>query len=191
MVKDSEGVWSTTKKLAPGTWQYAFAVDGTMIADPENMFISPGKGFKYSLADVPSSYSQDVPRGKVTYRYFYSDALGCYRPMCVYTPAGYDPAGEECLPVLYLPHGPSDTFESWFKVGHVNNILDRMIAAGDAARMIVVMPGVDSPDETTAKVAEFIRENYSISGKSFLAPVQKSWKDARVWLETEVRTLFR
>ena len=60
--------------------------------------------------------------------------------MCVYTPAGYDPAGSEKLPVLYLIHGMTDTYETWFKVGHANIILDNLIASGQAKRMIVVMP---------------------------------------------------
>ena len=66
--------------------------------------------------------------------------MGFDRPVCIYTPAGYDPAGEEKYPVLYLIHGMTDTYETWFKVGRVNNILDNLIAAGLAEKMIVVMP---------------------------------------------------
>jgi len=93
------------------------------------------RGAEPSVQDV-----QDVPHGKVAYRYYHSNTCGIDRVMTVYTPAGYDPAGSERLPVLYLIHGMTDTYETWFKVGRVNNILDNLIAAGKAKRMIVVMP---------------------------------------------------
>ena len=146
MVKDERGVWSVTVRPdVPDIYPYAFQIDGTQVADPNNMHIFPNEGFKYSLVDVrgqdPSVQDiQDVPHGKVSYRYYYSKACGIERAMCVYTPAGYNPSGSEKLPVLYLIHGMTDTYETWFKVGKMNNILDNLIAKGEAKRMIVVMP---------------------------------------------------
>lgn len=146
MEKDDRGVWSiTVKPDVPDIYPYAFQIDGTQVADPNNMHIFPNENFKYSLVDVRGAAPtvqdiQDVPHGKVSYRYYFSKACGIERPMCVYTPAGYDPNGKEKLPVLYLIHGMTDTYETWFKVGQMNNILDNMIAKGDAKRMIVVMP---------------------------------------------------
>ena len=146
MTRGENGVWSITVTPGkPDIYPYAFVIDGTRIADPNNMFIFPNEGFKYSLADVrgaePSLQDiQDVPHGKVSYRFYHSNTCGIDRPLTVYTPAGYDPAGSERLPVLYLIHGMTDTYETWFKVGHVNNILDNLIAQGLAKRMIVVMP---------------------------------------------------
>ena len=146
MEKDDRGVWSiTVKPSAPDIYPYAFVIDGTQVADPNNMHMFPNENFKYSLVDVrgeaPSVQDiQDVPHGKVSYRYYFSKACGIERPLCVYTPAGYEPNGKEKLPVLYLIHGMTDTYETWFKVGQMNNILDNMIAKGEAKRMIVVMP---------------------------------------------------
>lgn len=146
MEKDERGVWTlTVKPEVPDIYPYAFQIDGTQVADPNNMHLFPNEGFKYSLVDVRGEAAsvqdiQDVPHGKVSYRYYFSKACGVERPMCVYTPAGYDPAGSEKLPVLYLIHGMTDTYETWFKVGKMNNILDNMIAKGEAKRMIVVMP---------------------------------------------------
>lgn len=146
MTKGENGVWSITVTPGkPDLYPYAFVVDGTKIADPNNMYIFPNEGFKYSLADVigpePALKDiQNVPHGKVSYRFYHSKTCGIDRPLTVYTPAGYDPAGSERLPVLYLIHGMTDTYETWFKVGHVNNILDNLIAQGRAKRMIVVMP---------------------------------------------------
>ena len=146
MTKDDEGVWSiNVTPHEPDIYPYAFIVDGTKIADPENMHIFPNEGFKYSLADVKGPQPdwqdlQDVPHGKISYTYYTSNAVGFDRPVVVYTPAGYDPASSEKYPVLYLIHGMTDTYETWFKVGKINNILDNLIAAGLAKKMIVVMP---------------------------------------------------
>jgi enterochelin esterase-like enzyme len=146
MVKDEAGVWSVTvKPKSPDIYPYCFVVDGTQIADPNNPDIFPNEGFKNSLVDVrgavPSMQDlQDVPHGKVSYRYYTSKRLGFDRPMCVYTPPGYNPADNTKYPVLYLIHGMTDTYETWFKVGKMNNILDNLIAQGKAKRMIVVMP---------------------------------------------------
>ena len=146
MTKDDKGIWSVTlTDVVPDIYPYSFIVDGTKIADPANMHIFPNEGYKASLADIKGPQPdwqdlQDVPHGKMTYTYYYSGAVGFDRPVCIYTPAGYDPASKERYPVLYLIHGMTDTQETWFKVGRVNNILDNLIAAGLAEKMLVVMP---------------------------------------------------
>lgn len=189
MSKDDRGVWSiTVTPDQPDIYPYAFVIDGISIADPNNMFIFPNEGFKNSLADVRGATPdvqdlQNVPHGKVTYTYYHSNAVGFDRPVCIYTPAGYDPAGTEKYPVLYLIHGMTDTYETWFKVGKVNNILDNLIAAGLAEKMIIVMPYAnpypemmlrgltdryDAMDtklttkEFTESVVPFIEKNYRV-----------------------------
>ena len=157
MTKDDKGVWTiTVKPDVPDIYPYAFQIDGTQVADPNNMHIFPNEGFKYSLCDVrtvePTMQDmQNVPHGKVSYQYYYSKNCGIVRPMCIYTPAGYDPNGTEKLPVLYLIHGMTDTYETWFKVGRMNNIMDNMIAKGEAKRMIVVMPYANPYPEMIAQ----------------------------------------
>ncbi len=145
MTKDEQGTWTiTVKPDAPDIYPYCFIVDGIQVTDPQNMYIFPNEGFKNSLADVRAAEPtmqdiQDVPHGKISYRYYHSD-LGFDRPMCVYTPAGYNPADKTKYPVLYLIHGMTDTYETWWKVGRANVILDNLIAQGKAEKMIVVMP---------------------------------------------------
>lgn len=146
MSRDDAGVWSiTVTPPVPDIYPYCFVVDGVQVADPNNMYIFPNESFKNSLVDVrgdaPSVQDmQDVPHGKMSYRFYHSNGLGFDRTLCVYTPAGYDPTGKEKLPVLYLIHGMTDTYETWFKVGKVNIIMDNLIAQGLAKRMIIVMP---------------------------------------------------
>ena len=189
MTKDDEGVWSVNvTPHEPDIYPYAFIVDGIKIADPENMHIFPNEGFKSSLADVKGPQPdwqdlQDVPHGKISYTYYTSKAVGFDRPVLVYTPAGYDPASSEKYPVLYLIHGMTDTHETWFKVGKINNILDNLIAAGLAKKMIVVMPYANpypemirrglakmynpmdtelTTKEFTESVVPFIEANYNV-----------------------------
>jgi enterochelin esterase-like enzyme len=152
------------------------------------MEIFPNEGYKASLADfkAPEPDHQDlqkVPHGKVSYTWYTSKAVGFDRPVCIYTPAGYDPADSKKYPVLYLIHGMTDTYETWFKVGKVNNILDNLIAKGLAEPMIVVMPYANpypemilrgqakmynpmdtqlTTKEFTESVVPFIEANYNV-----------------------------
>ena len=51
--KKSGGVYAATVKLAPGTYQYKFAIDGTWCADPENRdFVQNDHGTLNSVITV-------------------------------------------------------------------------------------------------------------------------------------------
>lgn len=157
MTKDEKGVWSVTvTPPAPDVYPYCFIVDGAQVTDPSNMYIFPNEGFKNSLCDVRAKEltmqdMQNVPHGKITYRYYHSEQYGFDRPLVVYTPAGYDAAGSEKYPVLYLIHGMTDTYETWFKVGRVNIIMDNLIAQGLAKKMIIVMPYANPQPELQSR----------------------------------------
>ena len=168
MQNDGNGVWSiTVDNPVPGQYRYAFVIDGTPVADQNNMHLAPANGLKYSICDVRSDQpgvtdvQKDVEQGKVTYTYF-KDHDGRMQPMCIYTPAGYDPKGKEKLPVVYMLAGKSETYEAWFKNYRVNTILDNMIAKGDASRMIVVMTESDVYQEQI----QYMQKNYAVRKKS-------------------------
>jgi enterochelin esterase family protein len=102
--------------------------------------ISPG-----SSVHVPGPSSlpwevNDVPRGEVHHHFYKSTVADDERDYYVYTPPGYEKSGEQKYPVLYLLHGFSDDASGWTAVGHMNVILDNLIAQGKAKSMIVVMP---------------------------------------------------
>lgn len=149
MIRDSDGVWSgTTGPLTPGAYRYNFVIDGVVIADPKNTDLSPTNTIPMSLAHIPGAggefqQMQDVPRGAVS-TVHYSSVLGIDRRMHVYTPPGYGLHAQD-YPVLYLLHGAGDADNNWTGVGRANVILDNLIAAGDAAPMIVVMPAGHVP----------------------------------------------
>ena len=83
---------------------------------------------------------KDVPHGKVE-AVVYPGSDGAEKRMQIYTPPDYDTATTARYPVLYLNHGGGDDDTAWTKGDHAANlILDNLIAAGKARKMIVVMP---------------------------------------------------
>lgn len=126
MQKDEEGIWSITiPSVADKTFKYCFIVDGTKVADPVNMYLSPDKGFKYS---VSMGLMHDLGRKEHGYvHYVYSTGTA------IYIPAGCK--SDDFLPVsngdvISLIPGKDDTAESWFKVGRADDIADKLLAEG-------------------------------------------------------------
>ena len=67
-----------------------------------------------------------------------SPALGHSIRAGVYTPS--QPAPDGGWPVLYLLHGLGGNENSWARLGSIDATLDRMIASGEIAPLMVVMP---------------------------------------------------
>ncbi|MBR5106616.1 MAG: acetyl xylan esterase [Bacteroidales bacterium] len=159
MKKGRNGLWTLT--VTPekrDIYPYNFIVDGVSISDPLNKDLFPNENFKASLVEIPAGFAfrrpgapapqaqqgvpygvRDVPHGKMQYCQYRSSVLNAWRPLVVYTPAGYETSGKN-YPVFYLISGTTDTEETWYKVGKLNTILDNLIADGKAEPMIVVMP---------------------------------------------------
>ena len=180
MTKDTGGVWSVTvAPVKPDIYPYSFWIDTVQIADPNNTLIFANERFKNSLVDVPGNQPlihslQNVPHGKISYRYYNSKTLGTTRTLLVYTPPGFDVNGKTKYPVLYLIHGGSDTEETWTKVGHANLIADNLIAQGKANPMIIVMPYgnvrpkpmQDFTPDVIKDVIPFVEANYPVLTES-------------------------
>ena len=154
MQKDDQGVWTlTTDPLPPDVYPYSFDVDGTRLADPGNPLVKPiVMGGNQSLVHVPGPSDlswevNDVPRGTLHHHFYKSATAGEGRDFYVYTPPGYDSAGRDEYPVLYLLHGITDDASAWTNAGRAHVILDNLIARGKARPMLVVMPlGYAFPD---------------------------------------------
>ena len=63
----------------------------------------------------------------------------------VYLPDGWDDGGKQ-YPVVYLLHGLSDTYDGWASHGRAGAIADRLIASGQIAEMVIVMPNAGHPN---------------------------------------------
>ncbi|MGO9085667.1 MAG: esterase [Candidatus Sulfotelmatobacter sp.] len=146
MQKGDDGVWTvTTAPLPPDYYGYSVIVDGVRMLDPYNHLLVPNLLSPSNALWVPGGASlpwevNDVPHGEIHHHFYKSAVAGDDRDYYVYTPPGYDPAKKATYPVLYLLHGYSDDASGWTAVGHMNVILDNLIALGKAKPMIVVMP---------------------------------------------------
>ena len=141
MTKDADGVWSVTMTdFVTETFKYCFIVDGTRVADPQNMLLSPDRGFKYSISDNPYgpfNFAQmgDIPHGRIGYdverqeAWYMSPSIG---------------QGQPAMPVMIqLVPGENDTMESWFKLGGADAIADRLLADGHTKPCILTTSNLE------------------------------------------------
>ena len=180
MERDTSGVWSVTvPPVSPDIYPYSLWVDSVQLADPNNSYVFANERFKRSIVEIPGDKPlvhslQNVPHGKINYRYYPSKTLGTSRTLLVYTPPGFDPNGKTKYPVLYLIHGGSDTEETWTKVGRANLIADNLIAAKKAKPMIIVMPYgnvrpgpmADFTKDVVSDIIPFVEANYPVMKES-------------------------
>lgn len=184
MVKNSRGIWSiSVQPPVEDIYPYNFIIDGVSVSDPLNTNLFPNENFKASLVEFPDTTKlytvRNVPHGKMQYCTVWSDILKMWRPLVVYTPAGYE-AGTEKYPVFYLVSGTTDTEETWFKVGKTNVILDNLIAEGKAEKMVVVMPYgymmKGTPMPTSLAAAEMYTEFASELTQTVMPYVEKEFR---------------
>ena len=141
--KQADGSWmARTKPLVPGFHYYWFRIAGMDISDPASKSYF-GCGRMTSAIDIPeegcSFYDvKDVPHGQVSIVTYYSPVRKANATMYVYTPASYS-KGNKRYPVLYLQHGGGEDESGWTLQGKANNILDNLIAEGQAREMLIVM----------------------------------------------------
>jgi enterochelin esterase-like enzyme len=157
MQKGPDGVWEvTTTPLVIGFHYYTLQIDGAVVADPSAMTFF-GSGWQNSGIEIPDPegdyyVAKEVPYGHVSQQWYFSKVTGKYRRCYVYTPPDYDGNARGRYPVLYLLHGWGEDETGWYRQGHVDLILDNLIAAGKAKPMIVVMDNLNAvkPGESAA-----------------------------------------
>ena len=140
MERDSDGVWSIhISGYLYETFKYCFVVDGTQVADPCNMYLSPDKGFKYSIADNPASPFNlasmgNIEHGRTSYDLDRGEAW-YMSPM---------QRGKMVMPAfIQLVPGEGDTMESWFKIGGADAIADRLLADGKTKPCVITTSTLD------------------------------------------------
>ncbi|HEY3835623.1 MAG TPA: alpha/beta hydrolase-fold protein [Bryobacteraceae bacterium] len=172
LVKDDHGLWSVTVgPIEPEIYNYNLTIDGVRTLDPNNPNVKSGStpSTIQSILEVrgphPAFYdAQSVPHGEIRTHWYDSKSLQTTRRLTVYTPPGYDRAAGTQYPVLYLFHGANADETAWTRLGHVNLILDNLLAAGKSKPFLVVMPfgyGVppgSGPAAPGANTAAFSRD---------------------------------
>ena len=159
MSKETDGLWYvTTTPQVVGFHYYTLSIDGAVVADPATRTFF-GSGFYNSAIEVqePAAdgdyYSlKDVPRGTVRQQWYLSKVTGTWRRAYIYTPPHYDANAKMKYPVLYLLHGWGENEQGWHVQGHVDVIMDNLIAEKKAKPMIIVMDNLNAvkPGESAA-----------------------------------------
>ncbi|MBQ7472643.1 MAG: acetyl xylan esterase [Prevotella sp.] len=150
MQRDEKGLWTgVSDPLVVGFHYYFLKVDGVSVVDPatETFFgcCRQSGGIEIPEGAEGDYYrpQQDVPHGQVRSIYYYAKATNEWRHAMVYTPALYETKQKQRFPVLYLQHGMGEDETGWSKQGHMQHIMDNLIAKGEAVPMIVVMESGD------------------------------------------------
>ena len=140
------GVWEYTTDfaVAPDLYNYTFRVDGNTVIDPNNMWVNRDVASLTSVLLVPVAGERSdlyaihrVPHGTVSKVWYPSATAGFDRRLTVDTPAGYETSKAK-YPVLYVLHGIGGDEDAWVTQGRATQILDNLIARGEAVPMIVV-----------------------------------------------------
>jgi enterochelin esterase family protein len=151
MTKGADGLWmATIPPQIVGFHYYSIVVDGAVVADPATRTFF-GSGWDNSGLEIPESEAdaayytaKDVPHGQVSQRWYYSRVTGKWRRCYVYTPPEYDGNARSRYPVLYLLHGWGENEQGWHTQGHMDLIMDNLIAAKKAKPMLVVMDNLNA-----------------------------------------------
>jgi enterochelin esterase-like enzyme len=157
MSKEPDGLWyATTTPQVVGFHYYTVSIDGAVVADPATQTFF-GSGWYNSAIEVPDPEGdyyrmKDVPRGSVRQRWYYSTVTQQWRRAYIYTPPDYDTNTKTKYPVLYLMHGWGENEQGWHVQGHVDVIMDNLIAEQKAKPMIIVMENLNAvkPGESAA-----------------------------------------
>ncbi len=195
--RSDEGLWeyTTPDPLPSELYNYTFVVDSLTVVDPQNAFasrnvdrleslflIKGGRGDLYSVTDVP--------HGTIASCWYDSSTLGMKRRLTIYTPAGYEESCNRRYPTLYLLHGMGGDEEAWITIGRAAQILDNLIARGEAEPMIVVMPNGNVAQSAApgASSEGFVRPVMTLP-KTMEGSMETSFPDIVRFVDSRYRTI--
>jgi enterochelin esterase-like enzyme len=145
LIKAEDGLWKgiTAGAMDEGFHYYHVTVDGGVFNDPGGLNFYGSTRWESGI-EIPA-HDQDfyalknVPHGNVQQILFPSRSTNTSRRAYVYTPPGYDKDKIRQYPVLYLQHGWGEDETAWSNQGHVNLIMDNLIAEGKIKPFLIVM----------------------------------------------------
>ena len=189
MRRDEKGIWcAVTDPLVVGFHYYFINIGGVNVIDPatETFFgcNREAGGIEIPEGAVGDYYrpQQGIEHGQVRSIYYYANATQEWRHAMVYTPAEYE-KGKKHYPVLYLQHGMGEDETGWSKQGHMQHIMDNLIASKEVVPMIVVM---ESGDVKAPFRGGDNRQGFSEYGASFY---QVMIQDLIPTIDSKFRTL--
>ena len=149
MAKQADGLWyATTTPLVEGFHYYMINIDGATVSDPSTQTFFGGGMWSSAIeilaADADFYSNKDVPRGQVRVLWYFSTVTQQWRRCLVYTPPGYDTNTKARYPLLYLLHGWGENELGWTFQGHVDQIMDKLIAEKKAKPMLIVMDNLNA-----------------------------------------------
>lgn len=80
------------------------------------------------------------PQSKVETKMIQSKVLNAEREYNIFLPLSYEQEPNRKYPILYLLHGMMDTNKGWYERGHLKDVMDQLVASGEAVEMIIVTP---------------------------------------------------
>jgi len=143
--KSEDGIWkgTTAGAMDEGFHYYHVTIDGGVFNDPGalNFYGSTRweSGIEIPAHDKDFYALKDVAHGNVQQILFPSKSTNTSRRAFVYTPPGYHKDKSKQYPVVYLQHGWGEDETAWSNQGHVNLIMDNLIAEGKIKPFIIVM----------------------------------------------------
>jgi enterochelin esterase family protein len=186
--------WSITlRDLEPDLYMYYFTIDGMKVLDENNAqvlrdvknvmntFILDPQG------DCPMAV-HDVPHGTVEAVWYDSPTLGATRRMMIYLPPGYEQSRQR-YPVFYLLHGTGGDETVWLEQGRAAQVLDNLIASGNADPMIVVMPNGHTDTPAAPGLGSNNNEQPTFAHKQWMeGTFESSFNDIVNWVDKNYRT---
>jgi enterochelin esterase-like enzyme len=145
LMKAEDGSWvgTTSGPMEGGFHYYHLTIDGGVFNDPGTLnFYGSTRwesGIEIPAHDQDFYALKDVPHGNVQQVLFPSKSTNTSRRAFIYTPPGYGKDEKKHYPVFYLQHGWGEDETAWSDQGHVNLIMDNMIAEGKIKPFIIVM----------------------------------------------------
>ena len=194
------GVWEYTTPfvVAPDMYNYTFRVDGVSQIDPHNMWVNRDVASLTSVLLVPAPGERSdlyaihkVPHGTVSKVWYPSATAGFDRRLTVYTPAGYETSKTK-YPVLYVLHGIGGDEDAWVTQGRATQILDNLIARGEAKPMIVVFTnGNISCEAAPGENAQgYVNPTMSLP-QTMEGTFEKSFPEIVKFIDTRYRTIAK
>ncbi len=88
--------------------------------------------------------SRATPRGALRADTFWSQSLGTHKRLISYLPPSYSRDTTRRFPVLYYLHGLSGSEEDWLREARIDQVMDSLVATGNAEAIVVMPDGDDS-----------------------------------------------